>query len=65
MARAFVTLATLSVLASGASGAAMGIGSPAPEFTAVTHTGASFSLSDYRGKCGVVMWFFPKAGTGG
>ena len=40
------------------------IGSPAPAFTGTTHTGASLSLADYRGR-GLVIWFYPKAGTGG
>lgn len=40
------------------------IGSPAPAFTGTTHTGASLSLADYQGK-GLVIWFYPKAGTGG
>ena len=40
------------------------VGDPAPEFTVKDHTGATRSLSDYRGK-NVVLWFYPKAATPG
>ena len=39
-------------------------GSPAPDFTAVTDTGESVSLSDYRGKR-MVLYFYPKDDTPG
>jgi thioredoxin-dependent peroxiredoxin len=39
-------------------------GTPAPEFTLPDQTGTPRSLSDYRGKW-VVLWWFPKAFTGG
>jgi len=42
----------------------LAIGSPAPDFTATVHDGSSVSLRDFRGKK-VVLWFYPKAGTGG
>ena len=40
------------------------VGDPAPEFTAVTDSGASVRLSDYRGKR-VVLYFYPKDDTPG
>ena len=40
------------------------VGDPAPSFTVKDHTGATRSLSDYRGK-NVVLWFYPKADTPG
>jgi len=40
------------------------VGDPAPDFAVKDHTGATRSLSDYRGK-NVVLWFYPKADTPG
>jgi hypothetical protein len=40
------------------------VGDPAPAFKAKDHTGQTRSLADYRGKR-VVLWFYPKASTGG
>lgn len=42
----------------------LSVGDPAPGFTVQDHTGATRSLSDYRGK-NVVLWFYPKADTPG
>ena len=39
------------------------VGQPAPDFTLETATGASFHLSDYRGKKNVLLMFFPLAFT--
>lgn len=39
-------------------------GEPAPEFTATTHDGGTFTLSSMRGHK-VFLWFFPEAGTPG
>jgi len=39
-------------------------GDPAPDFETVDHTGKRVKLSDFRGKK-VVLWFYPKADTGG
>lgn len=40
------------------------IGSPAPDFTATTDTGATLKLSDLRGKR-IVLYFYPKDDTPG
>ena len=40
------------------------VGDAAPAFKARDHTGTMRSLADYRGKR-VVLWFYPKASTGG
>ena len=40
------------------------VGDPAPDFTATSHTGANVSLKDYQGKK-LVLWFYPRASTGG
>jgi peroxiredoxin Q/BCP len=42
----------------------LAVGSQAPDFTATAHDGSSVCLGDFRGKK-VVLWFYPKAGTGG
>jgi thioredoxin-dependent peroxiredoxin len=41
------------------------IGDSAPEFTLPAHTGGEISLSDYRGKQPVVLYFYPKDMTPG
>jgi cytochrome oxidase Cu insertion factor (SCO1/SenC/PrrC family) len=40
-------------------------GSKAPEFTVLDDRGNMVSLSDYRGKKSVVLFFYPKANTPG
>ena len=40
------------------------VGDQAPEFAVQDHTGATVHLGDYAGQT-VVMWFYPKASTGG
>jgi thioredoxin-dependent peroxiredoxin len=42
----------------------LAVGSPAPPFDVLDHTGARRRLSDYRGRT-VVLWFYPKADTPG
>ncbi len=39
-------------------------GDIAPDFLVKDHTGKDVKLSDYRGK-NVVLWFYPRASTGG
>jgi peroxiredoxin Q/BCP len=43
---------------------ALQVGDPAPDFTAVTDTGATVGLSDFRGKK-VILYFYPKDDTSG
>ena len=40
------------------------VGDPAPDFSATSHTGATVTLKDYAGKR-LILWFYPRAGTGG
>lgn len=40
------------------------VGDPAPAFRVLDHTGKERTLGDFQGKR-VVLWFFPKALTGG
>jgi peroxiredoxin len=40
------------------------VGDPAPDFEAVDHNGNRVKLGDFRGKK-LVLWFYPKADTGG
>lgn len=42
----------------------LNVGDHAPAFIATAHTGAKVRLSDFKGKL-VVLWFYPKADTGG
>jgi peroxiredoxin Q/BCP len=39
------------------------VGDPAPDFTLTTHSGEQVSLSDFRDKKVVVLFFYPKDGT--
>jgi peroxiredoxin len=41
------------------------VGDSAPDFSVPTTQGKTFKLSDYKGKSGVVVAFFPAAFTGG
>jgi len=41
------------------------VGDPAPDFTLNATTGGKVTLSDFRGKSNVVLFFFPAAFTGG
>ena len=40
------------------------VGDAAPDFKVKNHRGEDTTLSQYRGKT-VVLWFYPKASTGG
>lgn len=40
------------------------IGQPAPDFTVPDHEGNPVSLADFAGRK-LVIWFYPKASTGG
>lgn len=40
------------------------VGDIAPGFSVLDHTGKEVALSNYQGKT-VVMWFYPRASTGG
>jgi thioredoxin-dependent peroxiredoxin len=44
---------------------ALRVGEPAPEFTLPASTGENISLSDFRGKQAVVLYFYPKDDTPG
>jgi thioredoxin-dependent peroxiredoxin len=40
--------------------ASIQVGDRAPDFTAQSQAGQQVSLADYRGKCAVVLFFYPK-----
>jgi len=42
----------------------LAVGSQAPDFAVTAHDGSTVRLTDFRGKK-VVLWFYPKANTGG
>ncbi len=41
------------------------VGDPAPDFSLPASDGRTYKLSDFKGKQGVVIAWFPKAFTGG
>jgi len=41
------------------------VGDTMPEFSAETHDGQEFALSSLQGKNELVLFFYPKANTGG
>lgn len=43
---------------------ALEVGQPAPDFTLDAHDGSQVTLSEFKGKKNVVVFFFPKAFTG-
>jgi len=42
----------------------LNVGENAPDFTVTTHEGQPLSLSSLRGHK-ILLWFYPKADTGG
>ena len=42
----------------------LNVGDAAPEFEVQDHTGKTVRLSDFAGRR-VLMWFYPRASTGG
>jgi peroxiredoxin len=46
------------------NGTTLAEGIPAPDFKVQDESGNTHTLSQYRGKR-VVLWFFPRANTGG
>ena len=42
----------------------LAVGDVAPDFSVKDHAGNEVRLGDYRGKT-VVLWFYPRASTGG
>ena len=55
----------LAALTPYAGAGELSVGDPAPDFELPGSDGATYSLSDYRGKQVVVLAWFPKAFTGG
>jgi peroxiredoxin Q/BCP len=54
-----------ALLTAGAAHAEVGVGAKAPSFTLAGSDGREHRLSDYVGKQGVVLAWFPKAFTPG
>jgi peroxiredoxin Q/BCP len=48
-----------------AAALALAVGSPAPDWKLRGSDGKTYSLADFKGKQGVVLAWFPKAGTSG
>jgi len=58
------TLTLVAVSSSVAAPPPLKVGDQAPDFSATSHTGETVSLKDYAGKK-LLLWFYPRAGTGG
>jgi peroxiredoxin Q/BCP len=43
----------------------LSIGAPAPDFSLAATNGTTFTLSDYKGKKAIVLYFYPKDDTPG
>ncbi len=59
------TLLTFVFIACGGNADSIKINDPAPDFTLQDAVGNSYSLSDYKDKSPVVIYFYPKASTPG
>jgi len=62
-----ITLLTAVMLLQSCGGNAenLKVGNPAPDFTLQDSDGNNYTLSDYRGKSPVVVYFYPKANSPG
>jgi len=54
----------IAVLLVAAALAGIKVGEPAPDFTVNSHTKKKVSLADFKGRK-VILWFYPRASTGG
>lgn len=59
----WITLQYTTSADGGTMSAKLKVGDPAPQFTATTADGQRVGLSDYIGKRGLVIFFYPKNGT--
>lgn len=56
----------LGLLALVSAAGAVSVGEPAPAFSGVAHDGRVVDLSTAKAaREGLIIWFYPKAGTGG
>ena len=63
-AREMRVLTPLLALAASANGVT--VGAPAPAFSGIAHDGRVVDLSTAKAaQNGLIIWFYPKAGTGG
>jgi peroxiredoxin Q/BCP len=65
MQKTVIFLFTLLLVSCGGSADNISVGDLAPNFTLEDHENNSFTLSDFRGKSPVVVYFYPKASTPG
>jgi peroxiredoxin Q/BCP len=61
----FLLFALITLQSCGGNADNLNVGNSAPDFTLQDVDGNNFSLSDYRDKNPVVIYFYPKAGTPG
>jgi thioredoxin-dependent peroxiredoxin len=62
---AVLTISSMMLQSCGGNAENLNVGNPAPDFTLQDSEGTNYSLSDYKGKNPVVIYFYPKAGTPG
>lgn len=55
----------LGLAAGGVFAGELKVGDPAPGFELKGSDGKTYKLADFKGKCAVVLAWFPKAFTGG
>ena len=65
--RVIAALGLAAALGAGlmAQTAELNVGDPAPDFSLPASDGKTYTLSDFKGRQGVVIAWFPKAFTGG
>ena len=65
LSTAFFLFEFITLQSCGGNADNLNVGNLAPEFSLQDVDGNNFSLSDYKGKNPVVIYFYPKAGTPG
>lgn len=65
LSTAFLISVLMIIQSCGGNADNLNVGNSAPDFTLQDVYGNNFSLSDYKGKNPVVIYFYPKAGTPG
>jgi peroxiredoxin Q/BCP len=65
LSAAFLISAFMIVQSCGGNADNLSVGNPAPDFTLQDSDGNNYSLSSYKEKNPVIIYFYPKAGTPG
>ncbi|MBK7107176.1 MAG: peroxiredoxin [Ignavibacteriae bacterium] len=65
MRKLFLLFIVITLISCGGSAENLSVGNKAPDFTLQDSDGNFFTLSEYKGKSPVVIYFYPKANTPG